>query len=170
MALIALLVLVTALVYAQVYRHDFIELDDGIYVTENPRIQAGLTADNLVWTFSEAHGANWHPLTTLSHMLDCELFGLDPLAPHLLNVLLHLISTVLLYVVLRQSTGEHWPSAFVAALFALHPLHVESVAWISERKDMLSGLFWMLTMVCYVRYTRQRRTMWYVLTVLALTL
>jgi len=168
LAIIVLLLLLTAAVYAQVYNHDFIELDDGAYVTENEQVQAGLTAGNLRWALTAVHGSNWHPLTTFSHMLDCELFGLDPRGPHLVNLLLHLANTLLLYVLLRRSTGSRWPGAFVAALFALHPLHVESVAWISERKDLLSAFFWLLTLCCYVLYAEKRRRRWYALTLLML--
>jgi Flp pilus assembly protein TadD len=165
---IALLLLLSAAVYAQVYNHEFIELDDGAYVTENDRIQEGLTAGNLLWVSTAVHGSNWHPLTTLSHMLDCELFGLDPRGPHLVNLLFHLANTALLYLVLIRSTDSRWPAAFVAALFALHPLHVESVAWISERKDLLSAFFWFLTIYCYGRYAEELRLPWYALTLLML--
>jgi tetratricopeptide (TPR) repeat protein len=168
--IVALILLLTAAVYAQVGGHEFIELDDAAYVTENEQVSSGLSAGGLRWALTAVHGSNWHPLTTLSHMLDSELFGLDPRGPHIFNLLLHLANTLLLYLLLRRSTGRPWPTAFVAALFALHPLHVESVAWISERKDLLSAMFWLLTMILYVRYTRDRRIRWYLLTLLALML
>jgi tetratricopeptide (TPR) repeat protein len=168
LTIIILILLLTAAVYAQVYNHDFIELDDAAYVTENEQVQAGLTAGNLRWALTAVHGSNWHPLTTLSHMLDCQLFGLDPRGPHVVNLLLHLANTLLLFLLLRRSTGSRWPGVIVAALFALHPLHVESVAWISERKDLLSALFWLLTLCCYVLYAEKRRPRWYALTLLML--
>ena len=164
------LVLATFAVYAQVGGHGFVDIDDEAYVSKNARIQAGLTPENLVWAFTAIHGNNWHPLTTLSHMLDCELFGLAPGPPHLINLLLHMASTALLFLVLRRSTGDAWPSAFVAALFALHPLHVESVAWISERKDALSGLLWMATLLAWVGYVRRPGAGRYVVVLLSLAL
>src|SRR6185369_11614228 len=103
------------------------------YVTDNPTVEAGLTAEGVVWAFTRSHAANWHPLTWLSHMLDVELFGLDAGAHHVTNVLLHLVSSLLLFTLLRTITGCPWPSAFVAMVFAFHPLRVESVAWVSER-------------------------------------
>src|SRR6202043_2614282 len=124
---------------------------------ENPLIQAGVTWQNVVWAFTHVHSHNWHPLTTISHMLDCQLFGLKPGAHHFVNVLLHSASAVLLFLLLEQLTAALWRSAFVAAIFAIHPLHVESVAWIAERKDVLSGLFFMLTLLAYVHYTRRPR-------------
>ena len=135
-----LLVLMVLVVFGQGVKNDFINFDDTQYVTENQHVQAGLTWKNLAWAFTTAHAGNWHPLTWLSHMLDFELYGLNPAGHHLTNVLLHSASTVLLFLVLLGMTGSRWRSAFVAALFALHPLHVESVAWVAERKDVLSTL------------------------------
>ena len=151
--LIALAVL-TAALYGQVLNHDFIKYDDTGYVTENPVVQGGLTWKGFLWAFTTLSMANWHPLTWLSHMLDVELFGMKPGLHHLVSVLFHILNTSLLFLVLRQMTGALWRSAFVAALFALHPLHVESVAWVSERKDVLSTLFWLLTLWAYARYTK----------------
>jgi Flp pilus assembly protein TadD len=169
-SVMAILLALIVAVYGQVLEHDFIELDDVAYVTGNERVQAGLNADNARWAITSVHGSNWHPLTTLSHMLDCELFGLDPRGPHLVNVLLHMANTLLLFLLLRRRAETIWPGAFVAALFALHPLHVESVAWISERKDLLSALFWLLTFLFYSHYAKERRSLWYALALVTLAL
>jgi protein O-mannosyl-transferase len=142
-------------VYAQVGQFDFISADDDLYVSQNPIVQAGLTRAGIVWTATAVVANNWLPVTLLSHMLDIQLFGLSSGAHHLMNVIYHALAAVLLFVVLRRSTREVWPSAFVAFLFALHPLHVESVAWISERKDVLSALFCFLALYAYVRYTER---------------
>ena len=147
-----LLVLATLAVYGQVARHQFVNLDDNEYVYENYHVRSGLTWKEIPWAFGSMHGGNWHPVTWLSHMLACELFGLDAGYHHLVNLLLHVLNSVLLYLVLDRMTGAVWRSAMVAGLFALHPLHVESVAWVSERKDVLSALFFMLTLGAYVRY------------------
>jgi Flp pilus assembly protein TadD len=148
------LVAITWLVFGQTLRHDFVNLDDHTYVYENPQITQGLTADGLIGAFTHAHARNWHPLTTISHMLDCQLYGLQAGWHHFTNVMLHTLAVLLLFLVLNQMTGAFWQSAFVASLFAIHPLHVESVAWVSERKDVLSALFFMLTLGAYVRYVR----------------
>jgi tetratricopeptide (TPR) repeat protein len=147
-----ILALVTLAVYWQVKDHDFINYDDKLYVTENLHVQAGMTIENLKWAFTTGDAANWHPLTWLSHMMDVQLFGLKAGRHHLVNVLLHVLNALLLFLILRHMTKALWPSAFVAALFALHPLHVESVAWVAERKDVLSTLFWMLTLGAYGYY------------------
>ncbi|MDD5134307.1 MAG: tetratricopeptide repeat protein [Phycisphaerae bacterium] len=147
----------TLLVFWQVRNFDFITLDDTAYVSENPHITTGLKTDNIIWAFTSRQVGNWHPLTGLSLMLDCQLFGPDPGWIHLVNVFFHIINTLLLFAVLKKMTGSLWPSALVAALFALHPMHTESVAWVSERKDVLSTLFFMLTLLAYYRYT-QRQT------------
>jgi tetratricopeptide (TPR) repeat protein len=148
---VGLLVAIFA-VYAQVGTHAFVNFDDPIYVTGNPQVRAGLTWNGVAWAFTTFHDSNWSPLTWLSHMLDVQLFGLDSGWHHLINVLLHALSTLLLFVVLRRMTGAYWPSAFVALIFAIHPLHVESVAWLAERKDVLSTLFGMLTLLAYSNY------------------
>ncbi len=134
---------------------EFIRTDDGLYVVYNPHVQAGLTRAAIAWAFNIGYAGNWHPLTWMSHMLDCRLFGLNPMGHHAVNLLLHIASTTLLYLTLARATRSMWKSAFVAALFAVHPLHVESVAWVAERKDVLSTFFWMLTMWAYVRYTER---------------
>ena len=153
----AVLAAVTLAAYWPVLGYDFVDFDDNVYVTENQHVLKGLTLDGVKYAFSitEADNtSNWHPLTWLSHMLDCELFGQNAGLHHLTNLLIHTASAVVLLLVLVSMTGRTWSSAFVAAAFALHPLHVESVAWIAERKDVLSGFFWFLTMACYLRYTR----------------
>ena len=153
LGVILVLVVAIAAVYGETVFHDFINYDDPAYVTENPRVQRGLTWENVVWAFTTTEQYNWHPLTWLSHALDCELFGLRrPGGHHLHNLLLHVFNSALLYLVLKRMTAAPWRSAAVAALFALHPLHVESVAWVAERKDVLSTLFWMLMLGAYAWY------------------
>jgi Flp pilus assembly protein TadD len=147
-----LLVAVTLVVYWPVTRCDFVNYDDPDYFFSNPHVLAGLSSSNLVWAFTTGFCANWHPLTWLSLMLDRELSGPGPAGPHFTNLLFHLANTVLLFLLLRRLTQATWRSAFVAALFALHPLHVESVAWISERKDVLSTFFGLLSLIAYTRY------------------
>jgi Flp pilus assembly protein TadD len=159
------LILIAAVlfVYWQVGDHEFINYDDNVYITDNAQVQKGLTSTGLIWAFTTSHTGNWHPLTWISHMLDCELYGLNPKGHHLTNVLLHTANAILLFVVLRWMTGAIWRSGLVAALFALHPLHVESVAWAAERKDVLSTFFWMLTMVAYISYVNRPSGKRYVL-------
>jgi hypothetical protein len=147
-----LLTAVTLAVFWQVGSNGFLTYDDDGYVTENAVVRAGLTGHGLVWAFSAAHEANWHPLTWLAHMLDCQLFGLDPRGHHLMNLLFHTLNTLLLFFLLGRLSGALWRSAAVALLFALHPLHVESVAWVAERKDLLAALFWLLALRAYLRY------------------
>jgi len=152
-ALICLaLALVTTALYWPITHHDFVNFDDDDYITNNSHVQAGLTWAGVIWAFQTGAAANWHPLTWLSHMLDCQLYGLNPGGHHSTNLLFHAANTLLLFLWLRQITGALWRSAFVAALFAWHPLHVESVAWAAERKDVLSAFFWMLTLMAYTRY------------------
>jgi Tfp pilus assembly protein PilF len=146
--------LLTWAVFGQTLRHDFVNYDDPQYVYQNTRITNGLNVAGIAWAFTHIHAENWHPLTTITHMLDCQLYGLRAGGHHSTNVLLHTIGVILLFIVLREMTGVFWQSAFVAAVFATHPLHVESVAWIAERKDVLSGVFFMLTLLAYLRYTR----------------
>src|SRR6266480_65878 len=150
------LIALTWLVFGQTLWHDFVNLDDHVYVYDNPLITRGLTLGGVINAFVHTHARNWHPLTTLSHMLDCQLFGLKAGRHHFTNVLLHSVSVVLLFFLLKQMTSAFWQSAFVTALFAIHPLHVESVAWVSERKDVLSAVFFMLTLWAYVRYVQAR--------------
>lgn len=152
---LALLIL-TASVYIQVHDHEFFEIDDLEYISMNPHVNKGLTREALVWSFTtEGYASAWHPLTWISHIIDCELYGVDPTGHLLTNVAFHLANVFLLFLVLTRSTGALWPSALVAALFAVHPLNVESVAWAAERKNTLSTLFWFLTMWAYVRYTER---------------
>ena len=148
------LVAATLAVYWQITNHEFINYDDETYITKNLNVQTGLTFESIKWAFTSFHAGNWHPVTWLSHMLDIELYGLNPMGHHWTNLQFHIANTLLLFFILQQMTGALWKSAFVAALFALHPLHVESVAWISERKDVLSTFFWILSMWAYVRYLR----------------
>ena len=149
-------VLLVALVFAvfgQDIRHEFVNFDDEDYFSSNPHVLTGLTWTGITWAFQIGYAANWHPLTWLSLMLDAQLFGPGPAGPHLTNVILHAANVVLLFLLLRRLTGTLWPGAFVAGVFAIHPLHVESVAWVSERKDVLSGLFFLLTLLMYARYS-----------------
>ena len=148
----AALVVLAVLPYLQTLRYGFVNFDDGAYVAENPLVQQGLTWSNVAWAFTTMSAGNWHPLTWLSHMLDCQIFGLRPGWHHLVNALLHGANTALLFVVLRAMTGMAWRSALVAALFAVHPLHIESVAWIAERKDVLSTFFGLWAIWAYARY------------------
>jgi protein O-mannosyl-transferase len=150
-----LLAAVTLLVYWPVMRCGFVNYDDPDYYSANPQVQGGLTAANVAWAFRTDFASNWHPLTWLSLMLDRQMYGPGPAGPHFTNLLLHLANTVLLFWLLRRMTSATWRSALVAALFALHPLHVESVAWISERKDVLSALFGLLALWFYAGYARR---------------
>src|SRR2546421_4253703 len=151
----ALLVGTITGVFWQVRHHEFITFDDSNYVTTNLRVQAGVTPQNVAWAFRTISESNWHPLTWLSHMLDCQWFGQNAGAHHLVNVFIHVLNSLLLFAVLRRMTGARWRSAFVAALFALHPLHVESVAWVAERKDVLSAFFGMAAILFYARYVTE---------------
>jgi protein O-mannosyl-transferase len=145
------------LVFGQTLWHDFVNYDDPRYVYENTKITDGLSISGIAWAFTHIHSMNWHPLTTISHMLDCQLYGSKAGGHHFTNVLLHILAVILLFLGLLQMTGAFWRSAFVAAVFAIHPLRVESVAWIAERKDVLSGVFFMLTLLTYVYYVRLPR-------------
>jgi len=167
----AALAAVTFAAFEQVRLNDFVYYDDSKYIVENTNINTGLSAKSLIWALtSYRYMGHWHPLTWFSHILDCELFGLNPAGHHLMSLLFHIVNTLLLFWVFNRMTAAVWQSAFVAAVFAVHPLHVESVAWVSERKDVLSGLFWMLTLAAYVLYV-ERPTPWkYLLVVLYLCL
>lgn len=158
-----------AAVFGRTATFDFVNYDDPIYVYQSPAITAGLHWDSVPWAFTHVHGQNWHPLTTLSHMLDCELYGVAAAGHHTTNVVLHAATAVLLFLTLRRITGAMWRSALVAAVFAIHPLRVESVAWIAERKDVLSGLFFVLTIAAYAFYVRTRTVRAYACTLLAFT-
>ncbi len=169
--LIALgLVAAVLAIYAQTGSHGFVSYDDPGYVATNPAIRNGFTGENLWWAFTTFESYNWHPLTWVSYLVDYEFYGLSPEGYHLTNVALHAANTLLVFVILRRLTGDVWPSALVAALFGVHPLHVESVAWISERKDVLSTCFWLLTMGAYARYAQRRARGWYVTTLALFTL
>ncbi len=152
--IVLLLSLLVVGLYGQMLGHSFVAFDDQAYVTQNYRIRHGITWDNLVWVWTSFHAHFWHPLTSLSLMWDCQVYGLNPAGHHFSGLFLHLANTVLLFFVLRAMTGSYWRSAFVACLFGIHPLHVESVAWVSARKDTLSTLFWLLAMGAYARYAR----------------
>jgi len=151
-----LLAAAALMAFWQVNRCDFINFDDPLYVTENTHIMQGITWEAVRWAFTSAYANFWHPLTMISHMVDVQLFGLNPHGHHMTSLLFHIANTLLLFLILDRMTEAPWKSAFVAALFALHPLHVESVAWVAERKDVLSTFFWMLTMGAYIHYVEHR--------------
>jgi protein O-mannosyl-transferase len=151
----SILAIVTLLLYWPARGFDFILVDDHVYVFQNPHVISGLSWDGIKWAFSTFDAGNWHPVTWLSHMLDCSIYGLFPGGHHISGILFHTANTVLLFLLLKRLTAKLWPSAFVAALFAWHPLHVESVAWVCERKDVLSTFFLLLTIWAYSRYARQ---------------
>ncbi|MBA3405908.1 MAG: hypothetical protein H0U13_14715, partial [Gemmatimonadaceae bacterium] len=159
---------VTILVYARVFFNEFVSYDDPEYVTRNARVQDGLTLANVAWAGQTTYFSNWHPLTWLTHMAACDAFGLNPAGHHAIDLVLHTGNALLLFLLLQGMTGAVWRSALVAALFAWHPLHVESVAWVSARKDTLSTFFLLLTIISYVRYTRSARggprVAWYAIT------
>jgi len=167
-AVCLLLALAVWFVFGQTLRHGFVSYDDNVYVYDNPAVARGLSWNGVVWAFTHSQSVTWHPLTTLTHMLDCQLYGLHPGGHHLTNVLLHTATAILLFLTLRNMTGAFWPAAFVAGVFAIHPLRVESVAWVAERKDVLSGLFFMLTIWAYVQYVRNSCRLWSYLMVLVL--
>lgn len=146
------LVLATLTVYWQVRNYSFVVYDDGLYITDNQHVRAGLNIENIFWAFSNTCSSNWHPLTWISHMLDVQLYGMNPGSHHMTNVLFHIVNSMLLFIVFKRMTGRIWQSGLIAVLFALHPLHVESVAWIAERKDVLSTFLWFLTLYCYIWY------------------
>jgi len=154
-AILAALLLLTLGAYWQAGSGGWVAYDDTSYVTGNPMVNLGLRSAALGWAFTATHGANWHPLTSLSHLLDCTLFGLQPAGPHGVNVVLHLLNTGLVFGLWRRLTATLWPAAVVAAFFALHPLHVESVAWVSERKDVLSTALWLSALLAYVRWVER---------------
>jgi protein O-mannosyl-transferase len=154
---LALFVL-TLTVYSSVFHFDFVNFDDPDYVTNNAHVRAGITGDGIAWAFTSTEAANWFPLTRLSHMLDCQLFGLDAGSHHAVNLLIHALAALLLFVAFERATHSRWISAIIAFLFAIHPLHAESVAWVSERKDVLSAFFWCLALWLYVCYTERPGT------------
>lgn len=142
-------------IYRQVNEFEFVSFDDPMYVQENVHVHGGITRDSIIWAFSTTYAGNWHPLTWISHMADVEIFGMNPGMHHMTNVFFHIANSIVLFLLFAGMTGSTWRSAFAAALFALHPLHVESVAWISERKDVLSAFFGLLSLLCYAWYTRR---------------
>ncbi len=153
----------TLSVYMQTRHHPFSTLDDIVYVTNNPHVASGMTGSNIIWAFTSVDAANWHPITWLSHMTDVQLYGMNPGGHHLTNVVIHVASSLFLLIFLFRSTGSLWRSSFVAALFALHPLHVESVAWVAERKDVLSAFFGFLTLLMYSEYVAKQKPLLYLL-------
>jgi protein O-mannosyl-transferase len=161
--IILLIITSTLAVYYQVINHEFCLLDDDIYITINDHVRSGLTWENLIYAFGFSKSSYWHPLTWLSHQLDCELFGLNPGPHHLINVLFHIMNSVILFVLLMKMTGSQWRSTVVALMFALHPVNVDSVAWAAERKNVLSTFFWMLTMLSYLYYVKNPRISKYLL-------
>ena len=168
--IVLLLTIATVGTYWPVQKYDFVNFDDDEYVFNNPHVKTGLTLKNVVWAFTKGYAANWHPLTWISHMVDCEIFGLNAGGHHLINLYIHLANTLLLFFLLKKMTAATWRSAFVAALFALHPLHVESVAWIAERKDVLSAFFFLLTIWAYRDYAQRpgpgpyvRVSLWFIM-------
>ena len=164
------LVVATLGTYGDLINHQFINYDDDVYVTDNPPVQSGLTFSGLSWAFTTMHSGNWHPLTWLSHMLDCQLFGLNPGEHHLTNVVFHVANSLLLFLWFLYFTRSLGCSFLVAVLFALHPMHVQSVAWVAERKDVLSTFFWLLTMWAYVWYAERPRLTRYVLILVCFSL
>ena len=150
-----LLALATLLVYLPVGTHQFVNYDDDEYITANPIVKSGITLAGIQWALTTWHASNWHPLTWVSHMVDCWLFGLNPAAHHFVSALFHAANAALLFILLLRLTGAMWPCAFIAALFAWHPLHVESVAWVAERKDVLSTFFALLALLSYAKYVRE---------------
>jgi hypothetical protein len=152
--------------YKSVCNYPFIPLDDMNYITANPNIAEGFTAKAVKWAFVTDLCTNWHPITWLSHIMDVELFGFNAGYHHFINLLIHIGNVLLLFAILKAMTGKVWQSAFVAAVFAVHPLNVESVAWVSERKNVLSTLFWLLVMAGYWRYAKNKSTWWYAVTLL----
>jgi len=165
-----LLTITTLFAYYPVRNYKFIDYDDDLYVTDNLHVQNGLKIDGIVWAFTSTHTANWHPLTWLSHMLDRQLYGMNPGGHHRTSLIFHIVNTLLLFLVFKQMSGKLWQSGFIAALFALHPLHVESVAQVAQRKDVLSTFFWILTMLTYVRYVKLPTSNRYVLALLCFIL
>jgi hypothetical protein len=166
------LAVVTIIIYWQVGNHEFLNYDDDVYVTENHHMAEGISGANIIWAFTSVGdtSSNWHPITWLSHMVDAQFYGMNPRGHHLTNVVIHTVSTVLLFLLLFRITSALWQSAFVAALFALHPLHVESVAWVAERKDVLSAFFWFLTLFFYSEYVAKRKSAMYILSLFSFVL
>ncbi len=165
-----LLIAIVLTVYMQAGNHQFLNYDDDVYVTSNPNVAGGITRNNILWAFTSFDAANWHPITWLSHMADVQFYGMNPRGHHLTNVAVHTVSSLFLLLLLLRLTGAVWQSSFVAALFALHPLHVESVAWVAERKDVLSAFFWLLTLLFYAKFTTKRKYSLYFLSLFSFVL
>lgn len=161
-----ILVLLTTAVFLQVTGFEFVSLDDATYVSENPNVRDGLSRTGIIWAFTTSDTGYWRPVAWIAHMVNCQLFGINAKAHHAMNLLIHIANTLLLFGFLRQTTGSKWKSGFVAALFAIHPLHVESVAWIAELKDVLSTFFWLLTVLAFVHYAENGRLKTYLLALL----
>src|SRR5438105_6079420 len=164
------LAVMTFTIYAQVIGHHFITLDDDGYIKENGMVNRGVTLAGVAWAFTAFDQGNWHPLTWIAHMIDSQLFGMNAGGHLLVNALIHVVNTLLVFWFLLRTTHARWPSALVAALFALHPLHVESVAWAAERKDTLSTFFGLLSLISYTRYAEENSRKWYAWTALTLVL
>ena len=158
------------LIYLPVLDYPFIKYDEEQYVTKNPHVLPGISAEGMLWAFRTVDAGFWQPLTWLSHMLDCQIYGLVAGGHHLTNLLLHIANTLLLFLLFKRMTDAFWKSAFVASLFALHPLHVESVVWVADRKDLLSTFFWLLTMGAYLRYVQRPGLSKYLMVLLSFAL
>ena len=161
--LIFILVLITSVLYFSVKDFEFVSYDDKAYVYENPNVKQGLTLENIKWAFTKVRLSNWHPITWLSHMIDCSLFGLNAGYHHIINLLFHIANVVLLFLLLFKMSGATWRSFLVAILFAIHPLHVESVAWVAERKDVLCTFLGFLTILAYLNYHKNKSVYKYLL-------
>lgn len=161
------LIIVFVAVFIRTISFQFVNLDDFDYITQNIHVTGGITRENILWAFTTFHAANWHPVTWISHMIDCQIYNLSPWGHHLTNVLLHAVNTALLFLLLSRLSGALWKSALVATLFSIHPLHVESVAWVSERKDVLSTMFLLLTLICYINYVQCHKIKYYYLAIIA---
>lgn len=167
----AAIAVITIAAYWGVWNNGFVDFDDNEYITTNQQVQAGLTGNGIRWAFTTEHASNWHPLTWLSHMMDCEFFGLNAGGHHIVSLVIHIVNSLLVFWAIKLMTGAYWRSAFVAVLFAIHPLHVESVGWAAERKDVLSTFFWMLTMMAYALYVKaDSGRKWYICSLFAFAL
>jgi hypothetical protein len=164
------LLLLCVLAYSPVFQNKFISYDDIPYITNNPWLKTGITFENIKWAFTTRYRSNWHPLTWLSHMLDYKLYGLDSTGHHVTNLLFHTANTIFLFLIFQRMTGATWRSAFVAVIFALHPLHVESVAWAAQRKDVLCTFFGMVSILAYIYYCQAQRLLRYLLVVFTFAL
>ena len=165
-----MLAVIVLAVYSQVISHQFLSYDDNVYVVNNPHVASGITYKNILWAFTSYYVANWHPITWLSHMADVQFYGMNPRGHHITNVIIHTLSSLILLLFLFRSTGSLWRSSFVAALFALHPLHVESVAWVAERKDVLSAFFGFLSLLLYSESVTRHKPALYFLSLLSFVL